>query len=219
MNVKGILFDLDGTLLNTLEDLGGAMNAVLARRGLPAHPISDYRYFVGEGIAVLVRRALPASHHDDATVSACVNSMSEEYAAHCMDKTTPYPGIAELLSKLAAKGVKMAVLSNKPDKMTKFLVGAYFPTVAFDCISGAREGIPRKPHPAGAFDTARVLAIEPEEFLYLGDSKTDMETANAAGMFPVGALWGFRDEGELKNAGARIIIKAPLELLKVLEAC
>jgi phosphoglycolate phosphatase len=213
MKYRGALFDLDGTLLNTLEDLGRSMNSVLNRMGLPVHAIPEYRYFVGEGITMLAQRALPASRRDDATVIACVAAMSEEYGAHCSVATMPYPGVTELLECITALKIKTAVLSNKPDEMTKSLVKRYFPSISFTSVFGAREDVPRKPHPAGALETAGLLALEPAAMIYLGDSKTDMETATAAGMHPVGALWGFRDETELRQSGAKLVISHPRELL------
>jgi phosphoglycolate phosphatase len=210
---QGALFDLDGTLLNTLEDLGRSMNNVLSRMGLPVHAIADYRYFVGEGIVMLAKRALPASHIDGAAIGACAEAMSAEYSAHCTEATTPYSGCMELLEKIVSLKVKTAVLSNKPDVMTKFLVRHYFPTVAFNFVDGARESVPRKPHPAGALDAAKRLGLAAGSMVYLGDSKTDMETATAAGMYPVGALWGFRDERELRKSGAKLVISHPRELL------
>jgi len=215
MKFQGALFDLDGTLLNTLEDLGRSMNTVLKRRGFPAHALEAYRYFVGEGIVLLAQRSLPATHRDDTTVAACVAAMSEEYANHCTEATKPYPGILDTLETIAAWDIKIAVLSNKPDPMTKVLVKHYFPSIPFNIVNGARPSIPRKPDPAGALEIAALFALKPDGMVYLGDSKTDMETATAAGMFPVGALWGFRDEQELRQYGAKKVIAEPGELLNL----
>jgi phosphoglycolate phosphatase len=212
---EAVLFDLDGTLLNTLEDLGSSMNTVLKRGGFPTHALSAYRYFVGEGIALLAQRSLPATHRNDTTVAACVAAMSEEYAAHCTEATKPYPGILDMLETLAALKIRIAVLSNKPHHMTKLLVKHYFPSVSFDIVNGARPSVARKPDPAGALEIAGRFNMEPANMVYLGDSKTDMETATAAGMFPVGALWGFRDELELRQYGAKKVIAEPMELLKL----
>jgi phosphoglycolate phosphatase len=141
--------------------------------------------------------------------------MSQDYAQHWMDATQPYEGVLALLSGLSKRNFKLTVLSNKPHAMTNFLVAHYFPQTQFHCVSGAREGVPKKPHPIGALEIARQLKIAPEQFLYLGDSGIDMETATSAGMFPVGALWGFRERQELLAHGAKAIISDPLELLYI----
>jgi phosphoglycolate phosphatase len=209
--MKAVLFDLDGTLLNTLYDIGNAMNNVLKRRGFREHDIQKYKYFVGEGMAKLVERALPSGHGAGEADSVLVE-MRKEYLEHCMDNTVPYSGIPEILSKLSASGIRMTVFSNKPHAMTVALVAKNFPMVKFDSVNGARDNIPLKPDPAGALDAARNMFISPDEFVYVGDSKTDMITANAAGMYPVGALWGFRGADELLEYGARSLIKSPDEL-------
>jgi len=216
MKVSAILFDLDGTLLDTLEDLGGSMNNVLDRKGFPLHEIDEYRYFVGEGLSMLVKRALPANS-SNAVCSDSLAAMRAEYNAHCRDNTAPYPGIPELLTKISNAGLKMTVLSNKPHAMTVSMVAGCFPEVTFDIVNGGRENVPLKPNPAGALEIARLLKIEPGQFVYLGDSKTDMETAVASGMYPVGALWGFRNAEELEKAGAKALVASPDELWKILE--
>jgi phosphoglycolate phosphatase len=213
-----VLFDLDGTLLDTLQDIGGSMNAALARMGYGTHEVTEYKRLVGEGVVALARKALPQSaRENEPIVKACVAALRDEYARHCLDATVPYPGIPEMLANLQDAGVKTAVLSNKPDDMVKMLVRKYFPSIRFKAVLGARDGIPRKPDPAGAAEAARLLAVDPARCIFLGDSKTDMETAVAAGMFPVGALWGFRDAGELRHYGARRLISTPGELLEILE--
>jgi phosphoglycolate phosphatase len=183
--------------------------------GFPQHPITSYKTFVGEGISVLAERALPPEKRDEASVKACVNAMGEEYAVHCKDQTKPYDGIAQLLECLTKRNFNLAVLSNKPHAMTMLLVRQYFPQTNFHSVNGARDGVPKKPHPLGALETARRLHIAPERFLYLGDSGVDMDTATSAGMFPVGALWGFREKQELLLHGAKALIKHPLELLDI----
>jgi phosphoglycolate phosphatase len=213
MKFRAALFDLDGTLLNTLDDLGSSMNRVLGRFGFPQHPMESYKTFVGEGISVLAARALPKDHCDEPSIKACVEAMSTEYANHWLDVTKPYNEIELLLEGLTKRDFKLAVLSNKPHAMTSVLVAYYFPKTRFNCVNGAREGVPKKPHPLGAIEIARGLRIAPEEFIYLGDSGVDMETAVSAGMFPVGALWGFREKGELLAHGAKAVITHPLELL------
>ena len=218
MKQCAVLFDLDGTLLDTLQDLGRSMNAVLARMGFGTHEVAQYKQLVGEGVAALARGALPPSVRDhEPIVNACVAALRDEYALHCMDATAPYPGISEALADLKEANVKTAVLSNKPDDMVKLLVRTFFPSIGFEVVLGASDSLPRKPDPAGAMEAARLLAVDPARIIFLGDSKTDMETAVAAGMFPVGALWGFRDARELSRYGARTLISKPGELLEVLE--
>jgi phosphoglycolate phosphatase len=216
-HARAVLFDLDGTLLDTLEDLGRSTNTVLAREGFPLHTLPAYKQFVGEGITMLVRRAVPKEKSgDEALVGRLVAALRKEYTAHCMDATHAYGGTSELLAKLGERGIAIAVLSNKPEDMVQKLLKHYFFTVSFDAVAGAGEAFPRKPDPAGALDIARRLRIVPEDFVFLGDSKTDMETATAAGMYPVGALWGFRDADELLAYGAKALIKHPSELIALL---
>ena len=213
MNFKAVLFDLDGTLLDTLEDIALAMNAVLINAGFPAHPVKAYRGFVGEGIANLVRRALPERCGDERTVQKHVSAMIEEYGRRWAEHTRPYPEIPELLHALTARKVKMAVLSNKMDKFTREMVQTLLGAWQFEEVLGAQPSIPQKPDPAGALLISRQCGVLPEEFLYLGDSNTDMQTAVNAGMYPVGALWGFQTADQLLAAGAQKLIAKPLELL------
>ncbi len=214
MRFKAVLFDLDGTLLDTIEDLSDAMNAVLISKGFPAHDVSAYRKFVGDGIVNLVKCSIPEQQRNDAAVVAeCAESMSKIYAGRWNVKTRPYRGIPELLSRLSALDVKMAVLSNKPDDFVADMLAFFFKKTRFDAAFGKRPAFPLKPDPAAAIEISGLLGIPPEAFLYLGDTDTDMLTARAAGMYPVGALWGFRSEQELRESGARRLIRDPLELV------
>jgi phosphoglycolate phosphatase len=213
---RAVLFDLDGTLLDTLDDIGNSMNRVLTRLGLPVHAILSYKQFVGEGMTVLARKALPSMESSDAAaVSKCVALMREEYTSHSMDETKPYPGIPEMLTELGRLQISVAVLSNKPDDMVKTLLNHYFPGTHFNAAFGAQPSFPSKPDPASSLAIAERLKILPERFVFLGDSKIDMLTATAAKMYPVGALWGFRDEAELRTHGAKKLINHPQELLDV----
>jgi phosphoglycolate phosphatase len=218
MTFHAVLFDLDGTLLDTLDDLADSANMALQRLGFPQHPAEAYKRFVGDGIENLVRRAVPAERRDPAVLSECVRLTRENYAARWAEKTRPYDGIAELLDALATRGIRMAVLSNKPDQFTQLCVERLLAGRRFDVVIGASATLPRKPDPAGANLIAERLRLSPAEILYLGDTDTDMQTAVAAGMFPVGVLWGFRDAEELLANGARILIRHPLELLPILDA-
>ncbi len=216
-NFKAILFDIDGTLLDTLEDLADSTNRALARMGFSPHELKEYRYFVGDGMENLARRALPdQAKSDPATISACLELLLSFYAAGGTAKTRPYPGIPELLDALSARGLKMTVLSNKLQKFAVKVVEEFFPGRRFELVFGERSGVPRKPDPASALEIAQKLAIQPADFLYLGDTATDMLTAKGAGMFPVGVLWGFRDAAELIASGAQKLLSTPLELLELL---
>ena len=213
MRFSAALFDLDGTLLDTLEDIADSTNAVLERAGFSKHPVPAYRTFVGEGVRRLIERALPEGSRDDATVARVTAAMVEEYRVRWADKTRPYYGVESMLDQLAKLGVRMSVFSNKLDELTKLSVEKLLPEKAFEIVMGARDGVPRKPDPAGAVEIASRMGLAPGEFLYLGDTHTDMRTAIAAGMFPVGALWGFRDEAELREAGARELVRSPDEVV------
>jgi phosphoglycolate phosphatase len=210
----GIIFDLDGTLLDTLGDIANAANAVLAQYGFPTHPVTDYRAYVGEGVQVLLTRALPPDRRDPETVRACMQTMQVEYPRHLNQTAQPYPGVLELLAELRRRELLLGILSNKPDEFTARCVADFFPDGLFNPILGLSPDRPRKPNPAGAFEIARRWDLPHARILYLGDSGTDMETAVAAGMFPVGVLWGYRDEPELIGAGARKLITTPAALLK-----
>jgi len=213
---KAVLFDLDGTLLDTLEDLADSMNTVLRSLGFDEHKADDYRYFVGDGIEVLCQRVVPKRHRDQQVlINKCIADMKQEYGRRWDRKTKPYKGIQQMLNYLAANGIKMAVLSNKPDEFTRLTVTRLLSRWKFDVILGQRSNVPRKPDPAAALEIARRLGMKPYEIVYLGDTSIDMKTAIAAGMYPVGALWGFRTKAELLESGARMIIAKPSELLSL----
>ena len=216
MKFKAVLFDLDGTLLDTIEDLADSMNIVLTGMGFPTHEVAAYKYHVGDGVRELAVRALPKNHQDEETIKKCIAAMRQEYGSRWDKKTRPYPGIPGLLDALTARGIKMAVLSNKPDQNTKVVVAKLLPKWRFDYVAGERAGIPRKPDPGAALSIAEQLGIPPKEWLYLGDTNTDMKTAVGAGMYPVGALWGFRTADELLACGAKTLIEHPPGLLALL---
>jgi phosphoglycolate phosphatase len=216
MDFRAVLFDLDGTLLDTLDDLADSTNLALRQLGLPEHPVKSYKRFVGDGIDSLIRRAAPKDHCDLATLAKCVDLTREHYAARWAEKTRPYDGIPELLDALTMRGIRMAVFSNKPDEFTQLCVQRLLAGWHFEVVLGARPTLPRKPDPAGALLIAQRFQLEPAEVVYLGDTDTDMQTAVAARMFPVGALWGFRTAEELVAHGARMLIQKPLDLLPVL---
>jgi phosphoglycolate phosphatase len=217
MKYKAVLFDLDGTLIDSIEDLMDSMNDVLEKYNYPLHSVEDYKYFVGNGIEQLIIRALPQNVSDnDEFVLKIVKEYRDEYNKKWHDKSKPYEGIPELLSILEKLGLSMVVFSNKADYFTQKIIKHFFPDNNFKIILGARENFPNKPDPAGALEISRSLNIPPDSFLYLGDTNTDMQTANAAGMFPVGVLWGFRKKDELIENGAKELISHPLELLEII---
>lgn len=214
---QAVLFDLDGTLLDTLADVANATNAALVRLGFPTHQRDAYRYLLGGGMETLVRRALPEGSHDEEIIKKCHDAIIAEYDVRWAENTRPYPGIPELLAELDRRGIAKAVFSNKPDAFTKKTVEKLLPDFRFEIVSGAVPDVPVKPDPAGAIRIARELGIPPGRFIYLGDTDTDMQTAAAAGMFPAGALWGFRTAEELAANGAQALLEAPLDLLNLLD--
>jgi phosphoglycolate phosphatase len=213
MRFAAVVFDLDGTLLDTLADIADAMNAALERLGFPGHETSAYRYLTGDGVRAMAERSLPAERSDPGTVESCIREFRSEYAARWGTKTRPYPGISGLLANLAGRRIKLGVLSNKLDEFTQQAVRDFLPGFEFALVIGAKPDLPPKPDPAGALLISRSLGIPPVRIVYLGDTGVDMRTAVRAGMFPVGALWGFRDEKELRENGARAVIAAPQDLL------
>ncbi len=209
-----VLFDLDGTLLNTLQDLADATNAALAAFGLPARTVDEVRRFVGNGVRLLMERAVPggAQHPQFEAILAC---FKEYYAAHCRVNTAPYPGVLPLLEALQAAGVPAAVISNKFDGAVKQLAVAYFgPRVAL--AVGEKPGVRKKPAPDAVLEALRQLGVAPERAVYIGDSDVDVQTARNAGTDGIAVCWGFRSRQELEAAGAARIARSPEELAKML---
>jgi len=215
MRFDAVLFDLDGTLADTLDDIADAVNHALAREGLPTHPRPAYRHLVGEGVHALVERAVPPGRSD--LHDRVYESVRDYYLAHMLDKTAPYAGVPEMLDELSGRGIPMAVLSNKPALATERIVEELFGKGTFAVVIGHSPELTHKPDPGSALRIARELEVAADRCLYLGDTSIDMETAVAAGMFPVGALWGFRDADELLSHGARALIERPGELLALLD--
>ena len=206
MKFRAVIFDLDGTLLNTLDDLADSMNSVLEHNHLPTHPPEAYRYFVGDGIDMLGQRALPFQSAGDDELLRLIREMKREYARRWLCRTRPYPGVPEMLDAFAAAGIPRAVLSNKPDDACQVIVQALLPDTGFQLVLGATPERPKKPDPAAALEIAGRLDIPASEFLFIGDTPIDMHTACAAGMFPLGVLWGFRPAEQLIGAGARMLV-------------
>lgn len=216
MQTKLVIFDLDGTLLNTIGDLAVACNAVLAQRGLPQHGYDDYCHFVGNGIMRLVERALPEPLRTPYTVDAVRRDFVAYYIDHIDCYTKPYDGIPAVVGELAARGIRMAVASNKFQAGTEKLIGKFFGGTGFAAIFGQRPDVPLKPDPAVVNEILTLTGIPAGETLYVGDSGIDMTTAAAAGVRSVGVTWGFRQRAELEEAGADHIIDTPAQLLDLL---
>ena len=212
MNFRAIIFDLDGTLADTLEDIADNMNHVLAGMGFPTHGYDAFRFFVGEGLKNLVARCLPANAGTDEIIDTCHDRMIARYHINYVSKTHLYNGIPALLDALSSQGVKMAVLSNKADPLTQKICAILLKQWKFETVMGATERFPRKPNPAAALYIAQQMNVDPAHICYVGDSDVDMKTAVAAGFYPVGVSWGFRPKEELAANGAQRIIDLPDEL-------
>lgn len=216
MQFQAVCFDLDGTLLDSLADLANCTNRILQKRGFPQHPIDAFRYFVGEGAKMLMTRALPENVRQETLIEECRLDFETAYRECWNEKTVPYTDIPELLDALHNYKLRLTVLSNKPHEFTLLAVSQLLPNWDFEAVYGQREGVARKPDPTGMLDICQQLGLPADAFLYLGDTATDMKTAVAAGCFPVGVLWGFRTEEELRDNGARAFVKNPLDVLKLL---
>jgi phosphoglycolate phosphatase len=210
---RAAIFDLDGTLLDTIDDIAGAMNRVLSARGYETYGIEKYKLLVGDGIEEMVRRALAPRPLGAAEIDAVIREYRREYDASWRAHSRPYPGVPELLMKLRRRGVRTAVLSNKSHPFTMAMTAELLPRCPFDVVRGAKPGVPLKPDPEPALSVAAEMGVAAPQVLFLGDTKVDMKTAVAAGMFPAGALWGFRSEAELRSSGAEALIATPLDLL------
>ena len=217
MKLKATIFDLDGTLLDTLKDLALSVNTVLRQQGFDEHPVKDYRYFVGEGIEMLVKKAFPEEGISEEKFNNLVQAVKEEYSRRWADHTRPYPGVPELLDFLETRNIPKAIFSNKPHEFTTITVDVLLPGWNFSAVCGIEQGTPRKPDPSGALQIAREMGLKPAEIVYLGDTITDMHTAVAGGFYPVGALWGFRPKEELLEGGALMLAENPLDLTDLFE--
>jgi phosphoglycolate phosphatase len=214
---QAVIFDLDGTMLDTLADIADAVNRVLAASGYPRHPEHEYRWFVGDGSATLIKRALPPDQRDADIIQTCLERFIADYHQHWDRKTVPYPGIKELLETLQTRQIKLAVVTNKPHRFAEKMIAHYFPDTSFDPIFGQRQGIPKKPDPTQALAALRQMQVAARYCLFMGDSAVDIETARRAGIPSVGAGWGFRPKSELIDAGADHIIDHPMEVLPLFQ--
>lgn len=207
MNYKLAIFDLDGTLLDTLEDLADSVNYVMRSFGCPERTLPEVRAFVGNGIRKLVERSAPKGTAEE-EVDRMLARFIEYYKEHCADKTRPYAGIPELLQVLREKGVKIAVVSNKADAAVKALCEQYFPGMLDEAV-GERAGIARKPAPDTVNEVLKSLQIDKSRAVYIGDSEVDVQTARNAELDCIAVDWGFRDASVLKEAGAEVIVSTP----------
>lgn len=213
--IKGIIFDLDGTLIDSLADIATAANAVLEQFGFAVHPIQDYRIFVGDGVNVLMERIVPGQELTDEFKMKFLLAWKKEYSKQWNVQTRPYDGILDLINELKKGGYRLGVLSNKPQEFTQACVAEFFESDLIKPVWGLCEDRPKKPDPKGALEMASEWGLAPDEILYVGDTSTDMQTAVNAGMWPLGVSWGFRSQQELLAHGARSIIDHPMDLMKI----
>ena len=211
--IKLIIFDLDGTLINSIEDLAEATNYALSKNGYPTHEVYKFNHFVGDGVPTLIERVLPESARFDETILKVKADFSEYYNEHYSSKTKPYDGIQDLLKELMKKDIKLAVASNKPDDFSKAIVSLFFGEI-FSYVQGNSPNIPKKPNPQIAISIMDKLNVSKSECLFVGDTNVDINTAKSAGIKSIGCLWGFRDLEELQVAQADYIISEPSEILK-----
>lgn len=212
---RAVVFDLDGTLIDSLQDIADAMNRVLGAHGYPTHPYASYRTFVGRGLRNLTERALPQDIQDEATIHQIHLELLKDYKTHYVRKTTLYRGIPELLDALTAKALGLGIVSNKAHEITTRIVDQLLHHWPFTCVIGTGGDIPRKPDPTGTLMCAQALKVSAGQTVYVGDSGIDMQTACNSGMYPVGVTWGFRNREELASNGAALIIDRPVDLLQL----
>ena len=218
MKFRAAIFDMDGTLLDTLEDLADSVNEMLEHYNFPQHPLEKYRYFVGNGARKLIERTVPSERASDKTfVEEARKYYDGCYQRRLLNKTKPYDGILEMLERLKAKKIPMGIVTNKQNFAAQLLSEKFFPRGMFDAVIGDRDGLPRKPDPTKALKIAAEFGVQPAEVAYFGDSSVDMQTAVNAGFFAIGVTWGFRTREELLENGAQLIIDHPLEVFDRIE--
>lgn len=213
--MKTIIFDLDGTLLDTLADLAASANHTIEKMGYPTHPLESYRYFVGNGVPKLLERCLPEDKRSEENILTARELFSGYYNVHFADKTKPYEGVPELLGSLKKSGVKMAVASNKSDEFTQSIVKKFFGDI-FDMVQGGKADVPKKPAPDIAFGIMERLGAVSENTYFAGDSNVDMYTAKNAGLTAIGCLWGFRTKEELVDGGADFLAEKPSDIYDII---
>ena len=212
---RAAIFDLDGTLVNSLDDLADSANAMLSSYGFPTHPVDPYRYFVGNGSRKLIERCLPKEQGSDpALVDEALARYKEIYAQHTQDRTRPYDGIQDMLDELQRRHIPLGICTNKHQSAAEDIVNAMFPSGTFQSIMGDQPSLPRKPDPKKVLMIAEKFGVGPSAVAYFGDTSVDMDTAKNAGFFPVGVLWGFRPKEELVEHGAKVLLEKPMELFE-----
>lgn len=218
MSKKLAIFDLDGTLINSIEDLGNATNYALTKEGYPTHSMQAYPLFVGNGVRRLIERALPEDVRTEAVIAKMRKHFEEYYDEHACDCSYPYPGIDELLETLTDQGVKLAVATNKYQRAAEKLVRHFFPNTPWVAIEGQKEGVPVKPDPSIIFEILSIAPTRKDEVVIIGDSGVDMETARRACVDSIGVTWGFRPVKELRTHQATHIVTLPGAIPPILEA-
>ncbi len=214
MNYEAVIFDLDGTLINSIDDLADSCNEMLVAYDLPVHTVEEYKYFVGNGVAKLVERALPKEQAENKEFyEKALAKFRSIYNGRVLNKTRAYSGIRETLAKLAEKEIPLAICTNKPMEAAKAIINILFEPNTFKMVIGDRPGHPRKPDPTTVLEITKALGVRPEKVAYLGDSGVDMQTAVNAGFLPIGVLWGFRQKEELLQDGAQLLLEKPTDLL------
>jgi len=216
MKYAAVIFDLDGTLINSLEDLADSSNKALTDYGFKAHPVEAYKKFIGNGLRQLVKNACP-ENTDESIINVIFENARNIYNDNYLNKTRLYDNVQKMLQSLKELGIRIAVCSNKPDDFTNEIVDQLIGKDYFGVVFGERAGVPRKPDPASLLEAAKCLNVKPEETIYLGDSGGDMISAERAGMLAAGALWGFRGKQELVESGATILLSEPMELLEYIK--
>jgi len=216
MKCKGVIFDLDGTLVDSLKDIANAMNTVLLKLDYTTHSYEQYQFFIGSGLRNLVSKSLPEIHQDESQIDYCYQLMVDEYRNNCTNQTKPYDGIIELLNYLGKENIKLGVLSNKSDELTKKIVAALFPN-RFESVLGLSVEALKKPNPSEAISITNSWEFRPEEIIFVGDSGIDMQTAINANMKAVGVSWGFRPAEELIAEGAEVVINHPSDLIAIIK--
>jgi len=214
--IKAVLFDLDGTLANSLKDLANAVNYALSKENYPPREVEEFKMFVGDGMPKMIERALPEGHKDADTVDRMLKFVLEHYSVHYADNTTSYDGVSELIETLKGMGLIVAVVTNKAQEMADIVVEKLYGNT-FKKVFGKREGVPAKPDPTMALLAMEELGVTPEECVFIGDSGMDVATGVNSGALPVGELWGFRGEDELRENGAKYIITHPTELIDIIK--
>lgn len=212
---KAIIFDLDGTLLNTIDDLANSMNRILNQENFPTYTVADYKLMVGYGAYELVKRALPDTVKQEKDILVYLDQFKKDYFENWNVKTELYEGIPDLLMALMQRGIRLTILSNKPQQATLKCIDQYLKDYRFETVLGQREGIPVKPDPVAALEICDYLKLAPEQILFVGDTAVDIETGRQAGMNTVGVTWGFRSKAEIEKAKADYIIDQPYDLLTI----